>query len=144
MFTRHKGVILTEPKIHLAFRFHGNFYHSYRGDTPDVLGFGQDIRIIRNTLRLFDEFNSRGVPVRGTWDFENYFSLEKNMPVHCPDLIDFLQRHADAQVFAYPAAFNGDEKLVNLPSHRSWQPTGLGENPDGLGPGVAYTGGRSQ
>ena len=31
---------MTEPKTHLAFRFHGNFYLSYRGDTPDGLGPG--------------------------------------------------------------------------------------------------------
>lgn len=87
---------MTEPKIHLAFRFHGNFYHSYRGDTPDELGFGQDIRIIRNTLRVLDELNERGVPVRGTWDFENYFSLENIMPEHCPDLIESLRRRVAA------------------------------------------------
>ena len=39
------------PTISLAFRFHANFYHSYRGDTPDELGFGKDIRIIRGPLR---------------------------------------------------------------------------------------------
>ncbi len=83
---------MTDPKIHLAFRFHGNFYHSYRGDTPDELGFGQDIRIIRNTLNVLDEFNNRGVPVCGTWDFENYYSLEKIMPEHCPDIIESMQR----------------------------------------------------
>ena len=87
---------MTEPKIHLAFRFHGNFYHSYRGDTPDELGFGTDIRVIRNTLRVLDEFNIRGVPVRGTWDFENYFSLEKIMSEHCPDLIESMQRRVTA------------------------------------------------
>lgn len=135
---------LTCCSLHLAFRFHGNFYHSYRGDTPDELGFGTDIRIIRNTLRVLDEFNSSGVPVRGTWDFENYPSLEKIMPEHCPNLIDFLQRRATAQAFAYPAAFNGNENLLNLASYRSRQSNGLGENPDGLGPGVAYTGRRSQ
>ena len=42
---------MAQPKIYLAFRFHGNFYHSYRGDTPDELGFGKDIRIIRHILR---------------------------------------------------------------------------------------------
>lgn len=83
---------MTETKIHLAFRFHGNFYHSYRGDTPDELGFGQDIRVIRNTLRVLDKMNGHGVPVRGTWDFENYYSLEKIMPEHCPDLIESMQR----------------------------------------------------
>jgi hypothetical protein len=80
------------PGIHLAFRFHGSFYHSYRGDTPDELGFGKDIRLIGHLIETLDELNARGIPVRGTWDFENYFSLEKIMPAHCPDLITALQR----------------------------------------------------
>ncbi len=79
-------------QIYLAFRFHGNFYHSYRGDTPDELGFGKDIRIIRSILEVLDRFNQQGVPVRGTWDFENYFSLEKIMPEYCPDIIEAFKR----------------------------------------------------
>lgn len=81
-----------DPRIHLAFRFHANFYHSYRGDTPDEFGFGKDIRIIRKILDVLDTFNAAGVPVRGTWDIENYFSLETIMPEHCPDIIASLQR----------------------------------------------------
>jgi hypothetical protein len=81
-----------QPKIYLAFRFHGNFYHSYRGDTPDELGFGKDIRIIRHLIKTLDELNAQDIPVRGTWDFENYFSLEQIMPKHCPDIIADLQR----------------------------------------------------
>ncbi len=84
------------PGVHLAFRFHGNFYHSYRGDTPDELGFGKDIRIIRRLIETLDELNGRGLPVRGTWDFENYFSLEQIMPAHCPDIIAGLKRRAQA------------------------------------------------
>ncbi len=80
------------PHIYLAFRFHGSFYHSYRGDTPDELGFGKDIRIIRHLIQTLDALNAEGVPVRATWDFENFFSLETIMPVHCPDLIRGLQR----------------------------------------------------
>mgnify|MGYP001817753633 CR=1 FL=1 len=71
-----------QPNIFLAFRFHANFYHSYRGDTPDELGFGKDIRIIRKIIEVLDRFNADGVPVRGTWDIENYFSLETIMPEH--------------------------------------------------------------
>lgn len=78
--------------IYLAFRFHGNFYHSYRGDTPDELGFGKDIRIIRHIIQTLDGLNSRGIQISGTWDFENYFSLETIMPQHCPDIIAGLQR----------------------------------------------------
>lgn len=94
------------PKVYIAFRFHGNFYHSYRGDTPDELGFGKDIRIIRHIIRSLDELNRRGIPVCGTWDFENYFSLEKIMPSHCPDIIADLQRrvregHDEMQLMSY-------------------------------------------
>jgi hypothetical protein len=84
--------MLMPGKIFLSFRFHGNFYHSYRGDTPDELGFGKDIRIIRNTIKVLDALNAAGIPVRGTWDFENYFSLEKIMPEHCPDIIEGMKR----------------------------------------------------
>jgi hypothetical protein len=84
------------PYIYIAFRFHGNFYHSYRGDTPDELGFGKDIRIIRHLIKTLDDLNARGIPVCGTWDFENYFSLEQIMPAHCPDIIVAMQRRARA------------------------------------------------
>ena len=85
-------MLTSDVAVHLAFRFHGNFYHSYRGDTPDELGFGKDIRIIRRIIEVLDEFNAAGVPVRGTWDIENYFSYEKIMPEHCPDIIESLKR----------------------------------------------------
>jgi hypothetical protein len=52
-----------------------------------------------------------------------------------------LQLQTDAEAFAYPAAFNGDPELFHLPFHRTWQAIGLGENPDGFGPGLAYPGG---
>lgn len=94
------------PNIYLAFRFHGNFYHSYRGDTPDELGFGKDIRVIRHVIRTLDELNAAGIPVAATWDFENYFSLQTIMPAHCPDIIAALQRRVaesgdEMQLMAY-------------------------------------------
>jgi len=83
-----------------------NFYHSYRGDTPDEFGFGKDIRIIRKTIEALDTFNSRGVPARGAWDIENYFSLEKIMPEYCPDIIESWKRRVadgkdEVQVMSY-------------------------------------------
>ena len=92
--------------IHVVFRFHGNFYHSYRGDTPDEKGFGKDIRIIRHLIDTLDRFNADGVPVKGTWDFENYFSLETIMPEYCPELIEGMQRRVrengdEVQVMSY-------------------------------------------
>jgi len=43
---------MTPSRIYLAFRFHINSYHSYRRDTPDEPGFGQDIRISRSRQPL--------------------------------------------------------------------------------------------
>lgn len=74
--------------VHTAFRFHTNFYHSYRGDSLDEKGIGKDIRIIRGLLDDLDRLNSEGIPVRGTWDLENYYSLEKMMKDHCPELTE--------------------------------------------------------
>lgn len=81
-----------EPAVHLAFRFHVNFYHSYRGDSLDERGIGKDIRIIRGILADLDRLNAEGVPVRGTWDIENFYSLETLMPRHAPDLVEGIAR----------------------------------------------------
>jgi hypothetical protein len=94
------------PEIFLAFRFHTSFYHSYRGDTPDELGFGKDIRVIRKIVEVLDRFNADGVPVRGTWDIENYFSLQTIMLQYCPDIIESLKRRVakgqdEVQVMSY-------------------------------------------
>ena len=55
---------MTDNKIHVAYGFHVNCYHSYRGDTNDNLGFGSDIRIIRKILDVLTEFNKKGIPVK--------------------------------------------------------------------------------
>ena len=82
-------------KVHIGFGFHVNCYHSYRGDTNDALGFGGDIRIIRHILDTLDDRNARGIPVRGTWDFENAFTLEKVLPEYAPDIIERVRRRGD-------------------------------------------------
>lgn len=91
------------PHVHLAFGFHVNLYHSFRGDTPDDRGFGGDIRIIRNTLAVLDAANRRGVAAKGTWDFENAYSLEQILPKHAPDIMDAVRRRAQQ---------NGDENIL--------------------------------
>lgn len=90
-------------KIHVAYGFHVNCYHSYRGDTNDNLGFGSDIRIIRKILDVLTEFNENGIPVKGTWDTENFFSLEKILPEYAPDIIEKMKE----RVVKY-----GDENII--------------------------------
>jgi hypothetical protein len=92
-----------DAKVHIAFGFHVNLYHSFRGDSNDDRGFGPDIRIIRNTIKVLDGCNSRGIPVRGTWDFENAYSLENILPVHAPDIIEDVARRTGTR---------GDEMLL--------------------------------
>jgi hypothetical protein len=79
-------------KVHIAFGFHVNLYHSFRGDTNDENGFGQDIQVIRHTIRQLDRFNRQGVPVRAVWDFDNLFSLQETLPAYAPDIIRAVQR----------------------------------------------------
>ena len=94
---------MTENKIHVAYGFHVNCYHSYRGDTNDNLGFGSDIRIIRKILDVLTEFNEKGIPVKGTWDTENFFSLQKILPEYAPDIIEKMKE----RVKKY-----GDENII--------------------------------
>jgi len=82
----------TPHKVHITFGFHVNLYHSFRGDTNDENGFGQDIRVIRHTLAELDRFNRQGIPVHGVWDFDNLFSFQEILPVHAPDIITDIQR----------------------------------------------------
>ncbi len=89
-------------KVHVGYGFHINCYHSYRGDTNDNLGFGSDIRIIRKILDVLTEFNERGIPVKGTWDSENFFSLQEILPKFAPDIIEKMkirtEKYGDEQI----------------------------------------------
>lgn len=90
-------------KIHVAFGFHVNCYHSYRGDSNDNLGFGSDIRIIRKIIDVLNKCNEDGIPVKGTWDSENFFSLEKILPEYAPDIIEGMKYRVDKY---------GDENII--------------------------------
>lgn len=89
--------------VHVGFGFHVNLYHSFREDTNDDKGFAADIRVIRHIINVMDDFNSRGVFVKGTWDFENAFSLEDVLPKYAPDIIENVRRRVNE---------NGDEPIL--------------------------------
>ena len=86
------------PSIHFAPRFHVNFYHSYRGDTPDERGFGKDIRIIRGILDDLDRLRDEGLVVRAAWDFDNAFTLGEILPANAPDIIDRIRSRVTAGI----------------------------------------------
>lgn len=90
-------------KIHVAYGFHVNCYHSYRGDTNDNLGFGSDIRIIRKIISVLNAFNEQGIPVKATWDSENFFSLEQILPQYAPDIIESMKMRVEKY---------GDENII--------------------------------
>ena len=105
--------------VHVGFGFHVNCYHSYRGDTPDALGFGGDLRIMRHILDVLDERNRRGIPVRGTWDFENAYSLERILPEYAPDIIQRVRDRGDENLLmgynnGAMSAMTGDEFAASI------------------------------
>ncbi|GIW44940.1 MAG: hypothetical protein KatS3mg077_2222 [Candidatus Binatia bacterium] len=77
----------TEAKIYVVLGFHANFYHSWRGDTPDEAGFGTDIRVVRGILDILERAREQGIHVRASWDFDNLFTLESILPRYAPDII---------------------------------------------------------
>ncbi len=82
-------------KVHIAFGFHINTRHSFRGDKNDESGFGQDIRVIRHILTTLDKYNRQGVDVKGVWDMDSLFSLERVLPEYAPDIIKNIQHRVE-------------------------------------------------
>lgn len=90
-------------KVHIAYGFHVNCYHSYRGDTNDKQGFGGDIRIIRQIIKVLNDFNKNGVPAKATWDFENAYSIEDILPKYAPDILSDIKERVEKY---------GDENII--------------------------------
>lgn len=79
-------------KVYVILGMHANFYHSWRGDTPDEAGFGTDIRIVREVLRMLDEANAKGLDARAYWEGESLFTFEDIIPNYAPDIIEDIRR----------------------------------------------------
>jgi len=80
-----------EYKVYVTLGFHMNFYHSWRGDTPDEAGFGTDIRVVRQILEILNAANDRDMQARGYWDTEVYWTFENILPTHAPDIIEGIR-----------------------------------------------------
>lgn len=67
---------LDEKKIFFVLSPHINYYHSYRGDSRGVTGFGKDIKLMREILDKLDEIEDMGFSfgnMRITWDYADMF-----------------------------------------------------------------------
>jgi hypothetical protein len=87
-----------DPQVYVMLGFHASFYHSWRGDTPDEAGFGTDIRIVREIIRMLDEANKQGLEARGYWDFTVHWTLEQIIPEYAPDIIEGIKRRVEADL----------------------------------------------
>jgi hypothetical protein len=83
-------------KVYVTLGFHINFYHSWRGDTPDEAGFGTDIRVIREILKILNRANESGLKACGYWDAEVYWTFQEILPKHSPDILAKMRRRVDA------------------------------------------------
>lgn len=83
-------------KVYVTLGLHMNFYHSWRGDTPDEAGFGTDIRVIREILKTLDRANAAGLQARGYWDTEVYWTFQEILPKHSPDILEGIRRRVNA------------------------------------------------
>lgn len=83
-------------KVFVTPGFHINFYHSWRGDTPDEAGFGTDIRVIREIIKTLNRANAAGLKARCYWDTEVYWTFQEILPKHSPDILDGIRRRVDA------------------------------------------------
>jgi len=89
---------MSSQKIYLVCGFHVNFYQSWRGDRNDRTGFGIDSKVIQGVLKIMDEANAAGKQACGTWDCDNYWSLEKIMPRFAPDVLEGIVRRVRSGV----------------------------------------------
>lgn len=85
-----------DHKVYVMLGFHINFYHSWRGDTPDEAGFGTDIRVMRGVLDILDHANAIGKKARGYWDTEVYWTFQEILPKHCPDILERIRQRVAA------------------------------------------------
>ncbi len=83
-------------KVYVMLGFHINFYHSWRGDTPDEAGFGTDMRVIRGVLDMLERSSAAGKQARAYWDTEVYWTFQEILPRHCPDILQRIRARVAA------------------------------------------------
>ena len=76
-------------KVYVMVGMHVDMYHSWRGDTPDEMGYGYDNRIITSSLKKLNLARSQNKKAKVYWDFAaNNWTFGEFLPKHFPELID--------------------------------------------------------
>ncbi len=121
-------------KVYVALGFHINFYHSWRGDTPDEAGFGTDIRVIRKVLEMLDRASQGGLKSRAYWDAEVYWTFQEILPKYCPDILEGIRRRVEAGWDEIvPGPFNNGANHASTRDEFQASVTWALENPWGSG-----------
>ncbi|TFG05612.1 MAG: hypothetical protein EU539_09105 [Promethearchaeota archaeon] len=80
-----------DKKIFFILSPHINYYHSYRGDSRGLGGFGSDIKIMREILDIVDEIEDMGYSfgnMRFTWDYADTFWSIQLQKEYQQDVLD--------------------------------------------------------
>lgn len=121
-------------KVYVMLGMHTSFYHSWRGDTPDNDGFGQDIRIIRHSLSELDKAKKEGLDAKAYWDFTVHWTLGEFAPKHSPDILEKISQRIldkDDEVLVGPYN-NGSNSAVSQKTFVDMLHLSM-ENPGGYG-----------
>jgi hypothetical protein len=121
-------------KTYVMLGFHINFYHSWRGDTPDEAGFGTDMRVVRGVLDMLDQAGRSGKPMRVYWDTEVYWTFQEILPRYGPDILTRLQARVAAGLDEIvPGPFNNGANHAATPDELRAAVAWSMENPWGSG-----------
>ncbi|MHA1805641.1 MAG: hypothetical protein ACTSU4_14090 [Promethearchaeota archaeon] len=80
-----------DKKIYIALSPHINYYHSYRGDSRGVTGFGKDLALMRGILDKLDEIEDMGFSfgsMKISWDYADLFWSIQLQKEYQQDVLD--------------------------------------------------------
>ncbi|MFX0058541.1 MAG: hypothetical protein ACFE85_04305 [Candidatus Hodarchaeota archaeon] len=82
---------IEEKKIFFLLSPHINYYHSYRGDSRGVSGFGKDIKMMSDILDELDKIEDRSFrfgDMRISWDYGDTFWSMQLQKEYQPEILD--------------------------------------------------------
>lgn len=95
-------------KVYVMVGMHVDFYHSWRGDTPDDAGWGYDVKVIRSSIEKLNEANKKGLKAKAYWDFSaNNWTFGEFLPKHNPEMIPLFQTRDNNDEFIAGPFNNG-------------------------------------